>query len=259
MKASDMKPDGRFFGLFVGRSKSGKTGAAVSFPPPVLLLDGDMRAEGILGCQAWLKDLDKVEVKRFPPNLGFTELEKEIELLSLSIQARQSPYKTLILDSITTINRMFLTDAHELLKGETKGKVRLTGPSDYKYEAEACYQIFDYLRSIPMNIIVSAHIIDVYGKLDPDKEYSDYGKIGERLSIRDKIGENIQIFFNEVYRFSKAETVTNTVKHYVQFRSELAGTCHAELPNGKVDITGKNFYDVWQSFLKGERDVQGKN
>ena len=126
----------------------------------------------------------------------------------------------------------------------------MSGPADYGYEAEACYQIFDYLRSIPINIIVSAHIIDIIGKLT-DEEYSERGKIGEKLSIRDKIGENVQIYFSEVYKFSKEEDALGRVKHYVQFRSEIAGTCFPELPDGKIDISGQNFYDMWIKKIGG--------
>lgn len=254
MKASQLTPETRFFGMFIGRSKSGKTIAAASFPKPILLIDGDLRAEGILGGKRFLRDLDQIEIKRFKPTAGFIEIEKELELLSSMIQVRQNNYKTIILDSITSVNRMFLTDAHIIFQGLTKGKLRLSGPADYGYEAEACYQTFDWIRELPLNVIVTAHIIDVYGKIDPSKEYSQSVKIGERISLRDKISENIQIWFNEVYRFSKEEDIQGKLRHYVQFRSELAGTCIEELPEGRVDIIGKHFWDVLQSF-KGEKNV----
>jgi len=254
MKASQLTPEGRFFGMFVGRSKSGKTVAAASFPKPILLIDGDLRAEGLLGGRSFLKGLDQIEIKRFKPSAGFIEIEKELELLSAMIQTRQNNYRTLILDSVTSINRMFLTDAHDIFKGLKKGKLRLSGPADYGYEAEACYQTFDWVRELPLNVIVTAHIIDVYGKVDPSQEYSPSVKLGERISLRDKISENIQIWFNEVYRFSKEEDIQGKLRHYVQFRSELAGTCIEELPDDKVDITGKNFWDTLQSF-KGGKDV----
>jgi len=251
MKASELRPESRFFGMFIGRSKSGKTVAEASFPKPMIIYDGDMRAEGIYAGRKWLPELDQIEIKRFPPSKGFSELEKELELLKIQIQGKQSNIKTIVIDSITSLNRMFITDAHALVdKGRKVGNVRMSGPADYGYEAEACYQMFDYLRSFPINVIVSAHIVDVYGKIDPSKEYSDSQKIGEKLSIRDKIGENVQIYFNEVYRFSKEEDIQGKVRHYVQFRSDIAGTCYASLPDGKIDVTGKNFYEEWKGMIK---------
>lgn len=252
MKASELKPEGRFFGMFLGRSKSGKTVAAASFPKPMLILDGDLRAEGILGGKNFLTDLDQIDIERFPPAKGFSDFEKRIEMVAITVQARQNKYKTIVLDSVTSMNRMFITDSHEQQPGRKLGNLRLSGPGDYGYEAEACYQIFDYLRGIPLNFIISAHVVDIFGKLQPDQEYSETGKVGEKLSIRDKIGENIQIYFNEVYRFTKEEGVNGHVKHIVQFRSEIAGTCFPELPDGRVDITGKNFYDLWKSYTMKE-------
>lgn len=255
MKASELKPENRFFGMFVGRSKSGKTVAAASFPKPMIILDGDLRAAGILGGKSFLRDLDQIEIKQFPPNRGFSDMEKEIEMIKIMIEGRQSNVKTIVLDSLTSTTRMFINDAHQISKGRLVGKLRMSGPADYGYESEASYQIFDYLRTIPVNIIISAHIVDIFGKLNPDDEYSDRGKIGEKLSIRDKIGENIQIYFGEVYKFSKEEDIQGKVKHFVQFRSEIAGTCFPELPDGKVDITRVNFYDMWSKTIKGGIDV----
>ncbi|MGH7238447.1 MAG: hypothetical protein ACREHG_00115, partial [Candidatus Saccharimonadales bacterium] len=91
-------------------------------------------------------------------------------------------------------------------------------------------------------IIVSAHIVDRYGKRDPADKYSESVVVGEKLSIRDKIGENSLIYFDHVFKFER-EDMGRSVRHTCQFNGEIARTAFPNLPNGKVDITGVNFYE----------------
>ena len=64
-KASDLSPDFRFMGLFVGPKHSGKTVAACSFPKPLHDLDFDNRVRGILGAP-WI-NRDGITYDSFPP------------------------------------------------------------------------------------------------------------------------------------------------------------------------------------------------
>jgi hypothetical protein len=246
MKLSEIKPESKFFGLFIGRSSSGKTSAAISFPDPTVL-DFDLR---ILGARWTHLEANYLQ---FPPGpgKGWAEVDKYMEDLQIGIISRQTVPKTLVMDSITSMLRLFVAESMDLTKGytiERKGKeknaLRLEGPSDYKYESSATYQVFDFLRSLPINVIISAHIIDKFGKLSPDEEYSETGVVGSRLSIRDKIAENILTYFNEVYEFGRKEK-GNKIQHYVKFQSDICRSALG-LPAGEHDITGKNFYEFWK-------------
>jgi hypothetical protein len=107
-----------------------------------------------------------------------------------------------------------------------------------------------FLRSLPIPfVIVNAHIVDKFGKADPDDSYSESVVVGEKLSIRDKIGANIGIYFDHIFRFERR--MVGLHEHFfVRFRSSLACTSYPELPSGEVDITGKSFHEVLKGYLK---------
>jgi hypothetical protein len=102
------------------------------------------------------------------------------------------------------------------------------------------------------NIIVSAHIVDRYGKPPgANNEYADSVVIGEKLSLRDKISENVQIYFDHVFRFDREE-IGNRIQFTVKFWSDIARTSY-KLPEGKHDITGKNFYEFMRGLTQKEK------
>lgn len=247
--AENLTPESRFVGLFIGPSGSGKTVASCSFPHPILVWDFDDRISGIDGA-AWI-NRKGIEYKRFPPRLrgsdsNFTRLNDECEGLLAAASVGQCPYKTLVLDSLTSLTFAFLCDAVPLThiggKGKKLGTLNMPGPEDYGFEANGTYQVLAFLRSIPIpNIIVSAHVIDRYGRLDPSDNYSERVVVGEKISLRDKISENSQIYFNHIFRFDK-QMAGDQERFFVQFRSDLARTTYKELPNGKTEVTGKDFY-----------------
>jgi hypothetical protein len=127
-------------------------------------------------------------------------------------------------------------------KGKKLGVLNMPGPEDYGFEANGTYQVMSFLRSLPIpNIIVMAHVIDRYGKADPNDDYSERVVVGEKISLRDKISENVQVYFDHIFKFDKS--MVNQFEHYTcQFRSDIARTTFKDLPNGVVDITKRDFY-----------------
>lgn len=256
-KASDLEPDGIFRGLFVGKSGSGKTGAACSFPGPVENWDFDGRIRGLLGCP-WV-DRSRVNYESFPPKApGMIKrlMDKVDSMIAMSTQG-QLHIKTLIVDSLTAETFAMLCQAKPLVQSEKdadkKGKrisgYRMTGPEEYGFEADTTYNLLASLRSIPgLNLIVTAHLIDRYDKEDPDDPFSNSVVVGEKLSVRDKIGENIQIYFDHIFKFEK-KLEGQTDKHYVRFKGDLARTSY-QLPEGRVEVTGVNFYKKFMGLME---------
>lgn len=177
-------------------------------------------------------------------------LNKKLEALMIMAKNNQSIPTTYITDSLTNMNYAFICQALPLTHGDPKnqkgkwlGAISMPGPEDYGLEAQACYDYIAYLKSLPIpNVIVSAHIIDRYGKADPTNSYSESVVIGEKLSIRDKIGENIKTHFDHIFKFERVN-INGADKFYVTFRGEIARTSYSQLPNGRYDITGKHFYN----------------
>lgn len=251
---------GRFMALFVGPSGSGKTVAECSFPGPIKVFDFDGRIRGILGAP-WL-DKSLVDYEYYPPRVGasdkpiYQKINDDLEAWLIMCKTGQNRYVTGILDSLTSETFALLSDAvpltHAGNKGKKLGTVNMAGPEDYGFEATNTYNTLAFFRSLPgvQNIIVSAHVVERYGKADPNDPYSERVPIGEKLSIRDKIGENIGIYFDHVFRFDRITDGAGKDRFTVQFRGEIARTSFAALPDGKIDITGKSFYEVMMSYLK---------
>ncbi len=258
--ASTLTPEGRFMGLFVGPTKSGKTVAGCSFPGKTYVMDFDGRIRGILGAP-WI-DRSQIDYVYYPPRVGrnqkatYEKVNDDLDMLLIQCQQNQCPYKNLVLGSLTSSTFAMLCDAipltHANNKGKSIGTLKMPDPQDYGFEAINTYNLLACLRSLPLNIIVDAHVIDKYGKADPEDKYSERIVVGEKLSLRDKIAENIGIYFDHTFRFDK-EMIGDREKYTVQFRSEIAGTSFEKLPNGRIDITGKNFYQELMRMAKEGR------
>lgn len=272
MKLSEIKPDGRFFGMFVGDSASGKTCAELSFPTPGLMIDIDIRARGGLAATKWLgaEKLDQWDIEFYPPKLGMVDhLIDRLNKLQFEIDGGFCKYKTLLLESSTSLSRMLIEEAtnltdpeakrkdEQLIKGKKYGRIKIAGPGHFGYEQSGMTDILNFLRSFPINVIMSAHIIPKYGKAPGASEYSDNVVIGEQLALREKVAANIIIYFDEVYRFGRSEDNGGNVKHWVKFRDgELARTTFGNLPNGRVDITDKSFYEFWKRQVASESSTK---
>lgn len=254
---ADRVPENRFIGLFVGRSGTGKTVAEASFPKPLKIEDFDGRVGG-----AQVPWLDQKGIKydywapKEPGLIG--KLNKMMEELLASARLNvpgmnmgiELP-KTHVTDSITNQCLAFICQAIPLTHAEGKGRyvgiTAMAGPTDYGLEAQAIYDYISFLKSLPIsNIIISAHLVDRYGKPPGDKnEYAESVVIGKKLSIRDKIGENIQTSFDHIFEFERDEK-----RFWVKFWGEMARTSYAWLPEGRFEWTGKNFYEFMMGFKK---------
>jgi hypothetical protein len=252
-------------GLFVGKSGSGKKSAIASFPKPIHILDFDGRIRGINGSpfvsnadityEYYAPRADKPTINRLNDDLGMMEMQ---------MKAGKLPFKTLAVCSLTGTTRNFILDAIKLThvnegnkqKGNYQGILAIEGMEDYKYEATGTTQFMSFLRSLPVNVIVTAHLIDKWGKpLKGDGTPDPYAEsivIGNKINLRDKITENNMIYFDHVFSFRKELIGSNRVDHKVRFRGELERTSFAELPSGEIDITNKPLYPLIMQYVNGE-------
>lgn len=253
MTADQLKPDSRFFGLICGESSSGKDCLIASFPKPMLILDSDMR-KGIISSKKWIgeEEFKQIEIKIFPPTKGFGDYDKELTGIQNLFLRNACPYKTIVLNSLTSLDRILMTDAFEFLGGNIVGpkdgsfKLRLSGPGDYKFQRQAFLTIFDYLKGFPINVIIVGHTVPRYVEKDPSSEYSERIQDGTRLSLTEKLANDLLIYFDEAYECFKS---SDGARHYVQFRTNIARTCYERLPRERLDITNKNFYQTWLQYI----------
>jgi hypothetical protein len=254
---SKLDPWTRFFGLFIGRSGHGKTSAACSFPKPVIV-DSDGRIAGALAAiNGWNREKD-VFYESIPAGGNWNNLESKLEKILEDVAKKKSDRQTIVIDSTTTISRLLLSEGTYLSGGsrnntykndkgiQVTSKLSIPSPTAYGYEGNGMSELVDIMKAIPgVNVIFTAHIVDRYGK--PPGENNEFAEnviVGESLSLRDKIGANLLLHFNEVYRF-EAKQSEGRMKHFVNFRSDLARTTFTRLPFKPVEITGIDFYQKW--------------
>jgi hypothetical protein len=128
----------------------------------------------------------------------------------------------------------------------------MAGIEDYGLESQGMSDYVAFLKSLPIqNVILSAHLIDQYGfAKDEDGDEMPYAPrvvVGQKLSIRDKIGETIQTHFDHIFKFER-ETTNKEDKFYVTFRGGIACTSYNWLPYGRQEWTKKPFYDFMMAF-----------
>jgi hypothetical protein len=260
--AANLTPDRNIKALFVGPKHSGKTTAACSFMTPggdkrIRVLDGDGRIRGLLG-SPWI-DLNRIDYDFYPPRMVgqttsyFQRVNESLASMLIDIENHRCPYETYVADSITAHTKNLILDAVPLTHAEGKGKkigtMEMAGPADYGFESTGTDAFLSFLRSMPLNMIITGHVVDKYDKPiimnERGKEYKDvYAEsivVGEKLSLRDKIAANITIYFDHIFRFDR-KMVGGEERFYVEFIGDIACTSFPNLEPGKHDITGKNFY-----------------
>ncbi len=233
------------FALFIGRSASGKSAAAASFPGRFLEIDFDGRANGILNAinQGWLKQ-DKIDIKKFATFEGLQTVIDYLNSLYLEMRNLTVSYKSIDVASLYSLCRFFEASSMMAPRSESKGIIRglsaITEPFDYKFESQMAHRVMDFLRAFTCNVTMSAHVLNQYGKKAGAPQYTPAEIIGEKLNITANLGESILALFNDVYKFDK-EIEAGKEKFTVEFSTEICRNSYG-LPPGKFNITRKPFY-----------------
>lgn len=264
--AASIKPDTRFMGLFIGRSGSGKSAAAYSFPKPMKVFDFDGNIRS--GLTRWIEDRDKIDYDYYPPHdkkTFFERVDDDLEALYVMCKTNQNPYKTVVVDSLTNLGADLLLDALTLTGtgtgniGKKMGAMDIPGPGAYQFQSNGINNVLAYLKSLPIqNVICTAHIVNKWGKRKDEngKVIDPYGAseiVGEQLAITDKLAEMIPTPFDNVLYFEKIDT-GSSMKFSFSAQGELAKSSYSELPYGRTDVTGISFYKLLMSRVKLESE-----
>ncbi len=272
MTLNDLDKNDHFVALFLGKQGTGKDVAVASLAKKyieakkkLLIWDIDQRARGILGAADFLDKsiLDNIEVDQdFDVGKGYAGLEKKLELLLAYQNSGQVRYGGLVIDSASTMQKMLLFDSIRLKgqqdssKGRIRGTVKFTSPDDYLYASMAFQQfMYNGFKLLKMDVVMSGWIVDRWGKDKSEKnEYAANVVLGSKMLATEKLAEEIPGCFDEVYVFGKEDTGISSrpLKYYVEFESDVAKTARPKLKNkGQVDLTNKNFIDVYTSLING--------
>lgn len=146
----------RLKALFYGSAGVGKTTAACQFPRPYLV-DTERGAEN----DQYTKMLDKAGGAIFQTG-DFDELIHEIK----SLLTEKHPYKTVVIDPLTTLYNDLLDKCANEIKRTSKDK-DATGTEFGRHYSEAnkkMKHLLTLLLRLDMNVIITSHAKNEYGK-----------------------------------------------------------------------------------------------
>lgn len=226
MKLSSMKPSENLAILVCGPPGSGKTCFAAGFPYPMLVLDFDLKIDS---AAAWYENdkarLDGIEVRALgrrldgsDPIVEFLEISRD---LAEQQKAGTMKYKTLVIDSATTFSAAVLQHivrTNPGIKRTSSTQGVQPGLQDYGILRREFARLIPGLLSLPMNVIMTAHI---------KEERSDLtGEILRSPIMDGSFSAELPIYFKEVYRAFRKDG-----KAYAQTQADLQfNFCRSQIP-----------------------------
>lgn len=197
MKATELVSSNYFKGLIYGESGAGKTCFAASFPGPIEYWDFDHKASSFVRYMegdARLNDIDVYQFSQLDPNKRIPAWEVRANFVQgLKSKGAPLPFKTLVLDSITTFSMMIMDDY--IVRSQTGIKRAIQGINalqDYQLFEKHMSQIITGLLSLECNVVMLAHV-------STEKDEST-GQIMRQPLIPGKaLGPKLPMWFEEVY------------------------------------------------------------
>lgn len=211
MLLSEIDVHAPVMGIFKGESGTGKTIAACSFPQPLKVwsLDDRMKSAAM-----YLREhnhpVDQIEVQAYGADdfVRFIDTFGEAaEQFSGEATFRSGePFKTFVLDGLTSLGTMILTycmsirGVHKSGKERQKGIIRLPEIEDFMGESNALEKILSYARQINerAHFIMTAHV--VISKMF-DIESKQYKESRSLLTGGAKVAAKVPIYFDEIWHF----------------------------------------------------------
>lgn len=248
MKITDIKPTEKMFATFKGEPGTGKTIAASSWPEPYIF-DVDGRMKPLVTFWKNKDQINKIEYDTFRSFFRIKDKLKEFRV--------RCPYKTLVLDSLTSLADAVIRQMI-MEKGDSGKKVggqRVASIEDYGGEASGLLEILDTFIEIHLsqgvNVIWTAHVLQTEMKDVSNPGATSYSR--SLLTGGKKIAAKLPAYFDEVWHFQVEPSINVADPPSYTVITRHAGSDYAKtslpLP-AKIDFTGKSLYDEVMRLLK---------
>jgi hypothetical protein len=233
MKTKDIDLAKRFMIALIGHTGSGKSVAAASFAKlgPIKFFDFDGRMKSV---RKVYPNYD-IDYDTYGPDTLIDKFRPEFNSL-----ARNCPWKTIVLDSLTSLSMTAIT-AQLLVKGLTnKGKttgggLAITSWDEINGETVFISQILDLCKVLPCNVIMTFHPIErtvgTEGKTEKITTVVSYGHKINQISLN---------YFDEVYylEVDKGFTDSDPTKRIAFTDTSTKAIAKSALPiPAKLDIS----------------------
>lgn len=244
----------RLVALLKGPPKTGKSIAACSFATkeaPMYVFDIDQRMESVV---SFYKKYNPEKLKYIFYDTFFT-YQQIVDKLDAMMQMQKIPYGNILVDSLTPLARMILTEMIEVRVGEAKadrnkkvnkaGNIPVNQVEDFNGETSGLSFVLATLRSRKfdhMNIFLNAHVVEISQFNIRDNTT----RTSRRLLTGGKgIAAEIPSYFNELWHFRCEPDVSGRPTYRMMIRpnnmdefNDFCGTSIQELPDD-IDLTGK--------------------
>lgn len=146
--------------MFKGEPGTWKSSSAITFPTPQFWFSQDGKMNSVMKpARLHGVDISQVEYEEYKT---WTEMERKVESLQLNCK-----YKTLIIDSVTTVGDTVNFETLGIKSKDDKGKkiggIRVNSIEDYNAQAAAFTSLLSRMKDIRAfhntNIILIAHVV----------------------------------------------------------------------------------------------------
>ncbi len=224
-------PEGGFRTVLVyGDSGAGKTVFATGFPGPVFVADFDGKVSSAASFYRGTPQLDLIEYETYSSHGAWITFVKKINELS-KVPPGDFPFKTIIVDSITTFAASLMDEVMKQNPGSGRSKMLDTSVpnlKDYQIAISHCKDIIKKILSFRdrCNVVMTAHV-------QRDKDETTGEILFQPLIWGKDLPNWLPMVFEEVFR-AYAETKDNKSMHWAQTRAEkkyIARTQIQKLPS----------------------------
>lgn len=250
------------FSMFKGEPGTRKSTQALSYPTPQYWVSTDQKMEALtLPAKRWGTDMRQIDYD------DYTDWDKpKAKLESFKINCK---YKTIIIDSVTSLGDNMTGQVKGLKKGRGEGKVigniNVSGLEEYNAEASAFQELIAILKDIhgyhKCHVILIAHVVG-QRKNDDNNKLTHHSRV--IITGGDKISGKIASYMTEVYHFNVASDfdVDAGEGKYALFTSHTGNDyARTSLPlPRKVEFNNDPLYEKWIApaitSLKNEKPIQ---
>lgn len=188
------------FAMFKGEPGVRKSTQALSFPLPQYWVSTDMKMGALhLPAKRWGIDMKQVHYD------DYADWSKPLgKLQQLQVNC---PYKTIVIDSVTSIGDNMTSEVRKIKQGKGEGKmignINVSGMEEYNAESSAFIDLLSILKDIhnyhKVNVILIAHVVG-------QRQNDDKNKLTHHARViitgGDKISGKIASKMQEVYHFN---------------------------------------------------------
>lgn len=229
VKLSDLKTVDLVKVLVYGEPGGGKTVFAAGFPGRIIYFDFDNKVSSAArfyrGNAELLSNIDVVTLSPTLHESPINELQKRVAELSAMQKKGEYPYKTLVIDSLTTMSSACLAHIVQTnpgIKRVLTAQGQQPGMQDFGILKREFQRLIPGLLTLDMNVIMLGHISITKDELT--------GELIRGVLMDGSFADQLPIYFEEVYRAYVTEVQGGKREFFAQTQSDGKFKCRSQIP-----------------------------